>query len=153
MTKLRSRVRYPLLAMVGLTLIAVFSFFSASAAGNTYYVATNGNDANPGTITQPWRTIQKAVNTVVSGSTIQVRGGTYYESVNFTRSGVSGSPITLSAYPSETVVIDGGSNPAISDERGTKHWVVQGFILQSASQFVVNHDAWMVGTSYWTLRN
>jgi len=34
--------------------------------GTTYYVATTGRDSNPGTIAQPWRTIQKAANTVVA---------------------------------------------------------------------------------------
>ena len=33
-----------------------------------YYVATNGNDTNPGTGTNaPWRTVQKAANTLSPG--------------------------------------------------------------------------------------
>ena len=35
--------------------------------GMTYYVATTGRDSNPGTIAQPWRTVQKAANTLTAG--------------------------------------------------------------------------------------
>ena len=38
----------------------------APVDGTIYYVAPTGNDSHPGTIAQPWRTIQKAVNTVVA---------------------------------------------------------------------------------------
>src|SRR5437899_2492857 len=47
----------------------------ASAA--TYYVAATGNDANPGSATQPFRNIQKAADVVNPGDTVIVRDGTY----------------------------------------------------------------------------
>jgi hypothetical protein len=63
-----------------------------------YYVSTTGNDANPGTINQPWKTIQKAVDTVVAGDTVNVLAGSYGERVYATtNSGKSGSPITFQA--------------------------------------------------------
>jgi len=40
----------------------------AVASGATYYVATTGNDTNPGTFDQPWRNIGKAASTVVAGA-------------------------------------------------------------------------------------
>jgi hypothetical protein len=44
-----------------------------SARGiTTYYVATNGLDANPGTIGSPFRTIQKGVNSAVAGDLVKV---------------------------------------------------------------------------------
>jgi hypothetical protein len=49
----------------------------APSASNSYYVATNGNDAAAGSASAPWKTIQKAVNTAPSGSTILVKAGTY----------------------------------------------------------------------------
>src|SRR5215472_7105606 len=48
-----------------------------------YFVAVSGSDANPGTIGQPFATIQKAITTIVNAGvgsqqrTIYVRGGTY----------------------------------------------------------------------------
>jgi hypothetical protein len=43
----------------------------------TYYVATNGSDSNPGTLAQPWLTIQHAANAAVAGDTVTVEPGTY----------------------------------------------------------------------------
>ncbi len=77
------------------------------AAGNTYYVSTSGNDNNPGTKSQPFRTIQKGANTVQAGDTVFVREGTYNEVVTITVSGTSNNYITIEGYPGETVVIDG----------------------------------------------
>jgi hypothetical protein len=93
------------LALSGLTILAVSPTIAASGA--TYYVAPDGDDSNPGTIDRPWRTIQKAANTLVAGDTVYVRGGTYSEQVNFTRSGSTSSPITFEAYPGEIPVVDG----------------------------------------------
>lgn len=79
-----------------------------SAGGPAYYVSTSGNDSNPGTLTQPWRTIGKAVRTVNPGDTVLVRGGTYNEMVEITRSGRSDGIVHYTAYPGETVIIEGG---------------------------------------------
>ena len=44
-------------------------------ASTTYYVALTGSDTNPGTQAAPWRTIQKAANTLVAGDTVVVQSG------------------------------------------------------------------------------
>jgi len=80
---------------------------SVSAHGATYYVAMSGSDANPGTEAQPWRTIQKAADTLFAGDTVYVKEGTYNESVIPQNSGSSGNYITYSAYLGDTVTIDG----------------------------------------------
>src|SRR3989344_1578306 len=77
-------------------------------AGTVYYVdSTGGNDANPGTQLQPWRTIQKAANTVVAGDTVLIRGGVYNEKVTLSRSGQADKIITFKSYPGEKAIIDG----------------------------------------------
>ena len=53
------------------------------SCGNVYYVAPTGSNANPGTITAPWRTVTHAVATAQSLTpignpiTINLRAGTY----------------------------------------------------------------------------
>ena len=37
--------------------------------GMIYYVAPTGNDDNPGSVDYPWRTIQKAADTLTAGDT------------------------------------------------------------------------------------
>ena len=49
--------------------------------GTTYYVATNGNDQNPGTQQKPFRTLKKSASMAKAGATIYMRGGTYKEAV------------------------------------------------------------------------
>jgi hypothetical protein len=73
-----------------------------------YYVATNGNDANPGTQSQPWKTIKKATNTIIAGDTALVLSGSYNEKVEISTSGITlqavGKVITKGVY------ISGNSN-------------------------------------------
>ncbi|MBI3949530.1 MAG: right-handed parallel beta-helix repeat-containing protein [Acidobacteria bacterium] len=58
--------------------------------GNVYYVAPTGHDSNPGTETQPWRTIQKAARTLTSGETVYVRAGIYrvHNGVGYDKEGI-----------------------------------------------------------------
>src|SRR2546422_7972760 len=76
-------------------------------AGN-YYVATTGNDTNPGTnTTAPWRTIQKAANTLTPGDTVLVRGGVYNELVTVNVSGsAAGGRVVCQNLPGESPIID-----------------------------------------------
>ena len=77
-----------------------------AAAGASYYVATTGSDTNPGTLAQPWRTIQRGADLAKPGDTIVIRGGTYFEQVLVTRGGTTGAPVTFQAYPGEAPIVD-----------------------------------------------
>lgn len=50
---------------------------TVSTNSGTWYVAPNGNDANPGTIGSPFETITQAQSAASSGETVYLRGGTY----------------------------------------------------------------------------
>ena len=92
----------------------------ASAASQaSYYVAPDGDDANPGTITAPFKTLQHArdvVRTVNSNMTgdinVYLRGGNYPVSntINFTSadSGTNGHHVVYAAYQNEKPVLNGG---------------------------------------------
>jgi parallel beta-helix repeat protein len=78
---------------------------SSNSYVGTFYVSTTGNDKNTGTSSSPWRTVQKAANTLTAGQTVLVQAGTYSERVGVTISGSSGSIITFQAQG--TVVMQG----------------------------------------------
>ncbi|WP_309111271.1 right-handed parallel beta-helix repeat-containing protein [Saccharothrix sp.] len=92
---------------------------AAAAVQATYYVSPSGNDANPGTITAPFRTVQRArdvvrtVNSAMTGDIrVFLRGGTYPISttIDFTPrdSGTNGHRVLYSAHPGETPVLNAG---------------------------------------------
>ena len=88
-------------------LLCVSGAFGQSNA--SFYVATTGNDSNPGTETSPWRTIQHAADTARAGSTVNVRAGIYEELVSIHASGnASDGYITFRSYPGETAILDAG---------------------------------------------
>src|SRR5437870_4268128 len=70
-----------------------------------YVSASSGVDSNNGSASSPWKTIQKAANSVGPGATVIVSAGTYDERVQIRRSGSSGSPIIYRAKG--TVVMRG----------------------------------------------
>ena len=85
----------------------ILFIISFSVHANTYYVATNGNDTNIGTETQPWKTIQKAANSIVAGDTVLVKSGTYNERIIIQNSGTLNNYIVFSNYQNDTVSING----------------------------------------------
>jgi len=107
-----------------------------AAAENVYYVSPDGDDANPGSFDQPWRTIQHAVDNVGPGDTIWVRGGTYNEGVVVATSGLPGLPITLIGYPGEVAMLDGNGLERRDgiDIGGADHWTFQDLVIQDYGQ-------------------
>src|SRR5690348_23291 len=90
----------------------------SSGVSCTYYVSPSGSDEKPGTLGEPWKTVQKAFNTATAGQTACLRGGTYPETVlpNPTtkaatqlekQSGTAGNPIVFTNYPGEVAIIQG----------------------------------------------
>jgi hypothetical protein len=109
-------------SVLAVAAMGVVSVGATSAqAASELYVATNGSDSNPGTPAQPLATIQKAVDLAQAGTTIYVRGGTYAPSTNvqLNKNGTASAPITLTAYGSERVVIDGENMPYTPGEVGS----------------------------------
>jgi len=91
-----------------------------TANSTTYYFSTNGNDNNNGTsASTPWQTLSK-FNSVFSslspGDSVRFnRGDVFYGSITISRSGSSGSPITIGAYGA-------GANPVITGFTTVNAW-------------------------------
>jgi parallel beta-helix repeat protein len=106
-----------------------------------FYVSKNGSDQNPGSIDQPWKTIQKAANTLVAGDTVYIRGGTYNERVNLVnRNNGANSYITFVNYPGESVILN-GNGIAIQYGFGLFHIEKSSFIRVSGLQVQYSNGA------------
>jgi hypothetical protein len=101
-----------LLGVMGMKLSILLIFLICISAAfcqtnSSFYVATTGDDSNPGTLAAPWRTVQHAADTARAGSTVYVRGGIYEELVTLKESGnASEGFITFRSYPNETAILD-----------------------------------------------
>jgi hypothetical protein len=104
-----------------------------------YFVATYGNDNNPGTFLEPFATIQKAATVMTPGDTCYIRGGTYHEAAVITGlSGDQNNPITFVNYNDEAVIFDGSES--IADLEGTDWTVHQDNIYKTT----INKDIWQL---------
>jgi hypothetical protein len=81
------------------------------STGKAFFVsATSGNDANSGTITAPWKTLQKAFDALLPGQTAYLRAGTYgafCTTSTFSHAGTAAALITVAGYPYERALIHG----------------------------------------------
>ncbi len=89
---------------------------------HTYFVSPDGNDANPGTLEKPYKTIEQArdairkmkleVGELNSPITVSLRGGTYTLAkpieLKAEDGGTRNFPIIYSAYEDEKAVLSGG---------------------------------------------
>jgi hypothetical protein len=116
-----------------LVYILILLLTGLNSYAKKYYVSPTGNDSNPGTITNPWKTWGKAFNAagVNPGDTIYFRGGVYMKNIaegqdtwyyparssNGTgykvgNDGTIGNTIKYWAYPGEKPILDCGNTKA-----------------------------------------
>jgi hypothetical protein len=117
-----------------LLLVAPWQLLHATTAD--YYVSPSGNDSNPGTLSQPFATIDKARQAAdalfqsSNGRTapiiVMFRGGTYFltstEAFTSGDSGKSSLKIIYQNYPGETPVFSGGVKLSTWTNVGGNSW-------------------------------
>ncbi len=117
------------LAMLGATLFVAVARGELASAGHTWHVAVNGNDSAVGDQNRPLRTISAAVDRAASGDIVEVRNGTYRESIQ-----VYGKSIHIRAAAGQRPIID-GSTPVSGWRREGGAWVVDGWTTQFKGDF------------------
>jgi hypothetical protein len=95
--KLRYRELVTLFAVLASFVSSITCKSTTHPVPTIYYVSTAGSNSNPGTQSQPWRTIQKAASTIVAGDTVIVQAGTYNEIVKTKANGTRDNPLTFKA--------------------------------------------------------
>ena len=113
-----------------LMVVLLIGCLSTAAFATDYFVSTTGDDAWPGTISQPWATFEHAIATVAPGDTINVRAGTYDETAWFLdKEGAPGAWITLRSY-------DGDLAAVITDKvyvHNSKYIRIEGFDISGGA--------------------
>ena len=74
------------------------------------WVSPDGNDANAGTASAPFRSIQKAASVANAGDSILVKPGTYRESVSLSRGGSAGAWVRVICVERHACDMDGQNN-------------------------------------------
>ncbi|MCX5364584.1 right-handed parallel beta-helix repeat-containing protein [Streptomyces sp. NBC_00124] len=133
----------------------------AAGAGGVYLGLSNGGaEAASSTVTvSTTAQLEAAVKSAAAGTTIQLRAGTYYPTATLksTANGTSSARITLQAYGSEKVKIDGSKLADGSWLAGIygDYWTVQNLTFQNspAQGFVVTSSVGGVFKNLVTANN
>jgi hypothetical protein len=100
------------------------------------YVSLSGSDSNPGTSVKPWRTIQKALDTLRPGQTAAVMAGVYRESLVMRRAGTALAPITVQSYPGEMAIVQpagvGEMDYPLRITSGAAYFRFRAFVVEDA---------------------
>ena len=112
----------------------------------------DAKDTNPGTFSQPLKTIQAGANLAQAGDTILVKAGIYREEVKPPRSGTKEKPITYLAAPGEDVSIRGSERITNWIREGNGLWLstIDNIMFEGFNPFSTNvAGAWLYnsGTS------
>ena len=143
-------MKFKFFGWIGIFLLIFF--FTASVNAAIYYVDQNhpkASDENPGTEELPWKTIQKAADTLVAGDIVLVKSGIYYQdgkcdvmtewgfhtcAIHPRNSGTADKPIIYMAYPGDKVIIDGGGSYIGFYIYGLDYITIKGFEIQNTIQ-------------------
>lgn len=80
---------------------------SATTTGKVYFISPTGLDTNPGSLTAPFATFNKAWKVLYPGDTLYLMDGTYRQPIwPNVRDGAAGKPITVQAYNDGKATID-----------------------------------------------
>jgi hypothetical protein len=93
---------------LGLVLYIIGCAIPPSVFAASYYASPTGSGSTCST-TSPC-SLSTGLGIVSAGDTLYLRGGTYSQTIDITKSGTASSPIVISGYQGETAVIDGGGS-------------------------------------------
>ena len=121
----------------GVPLLPLLLLAARSAHALTYTVAPGGDDQNPGTTAQPFRTLQRAADLVEADDTVHVEPGTYVGfSVGYDRlqTGFQDSPIMFLAMPGVVIDAPNANTPDGIDIEGADYVVIDGFEVHGVAR-------------------
>jgi MYXO-CTERM domain-containing protein len=135
-------VRCPMLVLL------VCACVSSTARAATWYVDQSAAAGGDGSAAKPFRAIKDVLNVLKTGDTVEIKNGTYSESVNFWHvpTGTAGAKTIIKAAAGATVVIDGGGQDFVIQAGETPNMSFQGLTLRNASEGFIFYTATAGGT-------
>jgi hypothetical protein len=110
-------------------------------------VSPSGSDSASGSSGAPWRTIQKAADTLNAGQTAIIASGNYGERVSISRSGTQSSLITMK-------VASGADAKLLGFDITGTGWILDGFDISTQTNGDQGHGIFISGSaSYDTIQN
>ncbi|MDW4525355.1 right-handed parallel beta-helix repeat-containing protein [Rossellomorea marisflavi] len=97
---------------IAIILCCFLPLHTEAAGTSTLFVSPDGDDSDPGTKEQPFKTLKKASKLAVPGTTVYLREGTYPERLDIKHSGTKQEPIRFTHYEDEVPVISGETESA-----------------------------------------
>src|SRR4051794_32212974 len=133
--------------LAGATFAALAAPSRAAAA--ELFVSPKGSDSNPGTIEQPFASLQKGHDVATAGDTVWLRGGSYAISkqVQISKSGQSEAKrIRFWAYQNETPLLDCSTYRSTNANADVPAIVITGSWLHLRGLEIANVPAGASGT-------
>ena len=145
---------------LGFRLLSVIILSSVFVFSQDYYVSNSlGSDTNSGSLSSPFKTINKGVSMVNAGGTVYVMDGIYQNEnygavdistntnmnnphvVNINKSGAEGSYITLRNYPGDSPKIEFDGQGGILIANNMNYIIIEGFEVEGPSASITYDQA------------
>jgi len=107
--------------------LALAATLASAASAKTFYIAKNGNNANPCTSTKPCKTINRGVGLAKRGDTVVVSKGSYSQNVLITKD------IKVTGVGNPVINALGRDNGFVVQGAGAAGATVSGFTVENAA--------------------
>jgi hypothetical protein len=121
-----------------LSLVFVLCFFFGYSI--QYFIAVDGDDANPGTITSPFGGFDKAYTVAQPGDTIWIRGGKHTVSTIWalSKAGSANAYYNIWGYTpdiqaGDSAILNVTASNGIRIQLGGQYWHIKGLIIQNSA--------------------
>ena len=104
---------------------------ASKVTGRVYHVSPTGSDTANGSKSSPWKTIQKAADTMTTGDRVMIAAGVYRQRVVAKKSGTAGRPISY--IGAKGAIIDGLDLPerGVFNTNGQSYLTIRGLKVQN----------------------
>jgi hypothetical protein len=138
-------------ARIPWTLMIFLAFLPGALRAAEYFVSPSGNDASAGTKDAPWRTIQKAAETMGPGDIARIAAGVYREAVTTVKAGdQAAGAIVFAALGDGVPVLDGtGVDAGTGFTIGHGHVTLSGLEIRNWS----GTGIWISGAGFVTIED